>query len=169
MESPNKELAQECKRLSESCLYTSTSLFIWLRFLRLVRIVFIAVPLILGSLASWNLLADSNIEEIKVMLAVFVFIAGLLPTIYSALKIDDYLAHCKHLAGEFKNLQDRFRQVALVSSKKEFLEFEEDVKPLIERLEQARSHSITAPEWAFKKAQQKIKSGDYHFDVDEQE
>jgi len=35
-----------------------------------------------------------------------------MPTVYAALKFDDHLEECKHLAGEFKNLQDRFRSLA---------------------------------------------------------
>jgi hypothetical protein len=34
------------------------------------------------------------------------------------------------------------------------------------RLEQARKASYTTPEWCFKRAQRKVKSGDYDFDVD---
>ena len=80
--------------------------------------------------------------------------------------MDDNLATVSHLAGEFKNLEDRFRQAALVSSQKPFTEFEAEVKPLFERLEQARSKSITPPEWTFKRAQKKVKSGDCDFAVD---
>jgi hypothetical protein len=103
---------------------------------------------------------------IKLFTAICAFLAGLLPAIYAALKLDDHLDESKHLAGEFKNLQDRFRQAALVSSRKPFAEFEADVKPLIDRLEQARATSLTAPEWCFKRAQKKIKKGDYDFDLD---
>jgi hypothetical protein len=103
---------------------------------------------------------------IKLFTAICAFLAGLLPAIYTALKLDDHLDESKHLAGEFKNLQDRFRQAALVSSRKPFAEFEADVKPLIDRLEQARATSLTAPEWCFKRAQKKIKKGDYDFDLD---
>src|SRR5947209_10480170 len=115
MASKSMELAMECKRLSESCLYTSTSLFIWLRFTRYVKLAFIVAPLVLGSLASWKLLTGYNLEGVKVFTALCAFLAGLLPSIYSALKFDDHLDQSKHLAGEFKNLQDRFRQAALVS------------------------------------------------------
>jgi hypothetical protein len=166
MKSKSLELALECKRLSESCLYTSTALFIWLRLLRYLKIIFIVVPLILGAVAGWRVLTNIELQSIKYGIAICSFIAGLLPTIYSSLKLDDYLDECKHLAGEFKNLQDRFRQLALVSSKKSFAEFEADVKPLIERLENARSVSVTTPEFIFKRAQKKVKSGDYDFDVD---
>jgi hypothetical protein len=166
MPSKSVELALECQRLSESCLYTSTSLLIWLRFLRTVRVVFIVVPLFLGSLAGWKLLTGSELAWVKIVTAVSAFLAGLFPLVHSAVKLDNYLKDCAKLAGEFKNLQDRFRQAALVSSKKSFSEFERDVKPLVERLEKARSRSITPPETCFRRAKKNIKAGDYAFDID---
>jgi len=36
----------------------------------------------------------------------------------------------------------------------------------MKRLDAARSHSYTAPEWCFKRAQRKIKAGDYSFDIE---
>ncbi len=166
MPSKSAELALECKRLSEACLYTSTSLFIWLRCARYIKVLFIVAPLVLGSVASWKLLTGSDLAAIKVFTAIASFLAGLLPSIYSALKFDDHLEESKHLAAEFKNLQDRFRQAALVSSRKPFTEFESDVQALMARLEQARAESFTAPEWCFRWAQKKIKKGDYDFDID---
>src|SRR5947209_2066915 len=126
MASKSVELALECKRLSENCLYTSTTLYIYLKCLRAVRLFFIVVPLILGSVSTWNLLTSSTSRTAQITAAVCAFLAGLLPTIYAALKLDDHLAVCGTAAGEFKNLQDRFRQAALVSSKKAFEEFEAD-------------------------------------------
>jgi len=79
------------------------------------------------------------------------------------------LTCCRQLAGEFKNLQDRFRQAALISSQKPFAEFDADFQSLMKRLETARSQSYTAPEWCFKRAQAKIKAGDYAFEVDVKE
>jgi hypothetical protein len=166
MASKNSELALECKRQSESCLYTSTSLFIWLRFLRITKAVFIVVPLVLGSIAGWQVLRETHAPWVKALTSIAAFLAGLLPTVYSALKFDDHLEQCKHLTAEFKNLRDSFRQAALVSALKPFAEFEKDFQPLMRRLEQARSISYTAPEWCFKKAQEKVHKGDYDFDVD---
>lgn len=166
MSTKSGELALECRRQSESCLYTSTSLFVWLRFLGAAKLFFTVTPLLLGALASWKLLTGSELPSIKVFTAVCAFVAGLLPTVYSALKYDEYLAHCRQLAGEFKNLQDGFRRAGLVASRKAFKEFEDEVNVLIARLERARSFSITAPEWCFKRAHKKIKKGDYDFDVD---
>jgi hypothetical protein len=166
MASKNAALALECKRQSESCLYTSTSLFIWLRFLRVLKTVFIVVPLVLGAVAGWQVLEHVDSPRIKIFTSIAAFLAGLLPTVYSALKFDDHLEQCKQLTAEFKNLRDRFRQAALVSALKPFAEFEKDVEPLLQRLEQARSFSYTAPEWCFTRAQEKIHKGDYDFDVD---
>ncbi|MGA7764917.1 MAG: hypothetical protein WCA27_01705 [Candidatus Sulfotelmatobacter sp.] len=131
-----------------------------------MKIFFIVAPLILGSMAGWKLLTGYDLAAVRIFTAVCAFLAGLLPSVYAALKFDDHLDESKHLAGEFKNLQDRFRQAALVSSRKPFPEFEADVKPLLDRLEQARAASFTAPEWCFKRAQKKIKTGDYDFDLD---
>jgi hypothetical protein len=164
--SKQHELAVECKRQSENCLYTSTSLFIWLRCLRALEIIFIVIPLLMGFLAGWELLTSSNVRWVRILASICAFLAGLLPVIYAVLQFDERLDRCKELAGEFKNLQDRFRQAALVSSQKPFSEFELDFNAIMVRLEAARSHSYTAPEWCFKKAQKKVKSGDYTFDID---
>ncbi len=160
----SEELVTECKRLSESCLYTSASFFIWLRFLRTIKIILIITPLVLGSLASFQILKDAGYATLA---AIFAFLAGLIPTIYEALKIDKHINECKELAGEFKNLQDLFRKASLVSAHKSFPEFESDVNKLTERLEKARSNSVTPPEFIFRLAQKKVKSGDYDFDSDE--
>jgi len=161
-----EQLVQECRRLSEGCLYTSTSLFIWLRTLRYLKVVFIIAPLTLGSLAGGKLLLSVDSDGVRAFAAICAFLAGLLPAIYSALKYDDRLKECTFLAAEFKNLQDRFRQAALVASQKPFPEFEAQFDQLMNRLELARKPSFTTPEWCFRRAQKKIKTGDYHYDVD---
>jgi hypothetical protein len=161
-----EQLVQECRRQSEGCLYTSTALFIWLRTLRYLKVLFIVAPLILGSLAGGKLLLSVNLQSVKTFSALCAFFAGLLPAIYSALKYDDRLKECISLAAEFKNLQDRFRQAALVAAQKPFPEFEAQFNELMNRLELARKPSFTAPEWCFRRAQKKIKTGDYHYDVD---
>jgi hypothetical protein len=166
MASKNTALAIECMRLSESCLYTSTSFFIWLWFLRCLRVIFVVTPVVLGSFGGWQLLTEAQAERIRTLAALASFLAGIFPAVYAALKYDDRLARVSLLAGEFKNLQDRFRQAARVSALKTFLAFEQDVAPLVKRLEAARSDSVTPPEWCFRAAQKKIKKGDYDFDVD---
>jgi hypothetical protein len=162
----SKDLIDECRREVENCLYTSTSFFIWLRWRRCVKTIFIVAPLILGSFATWELVTQSSHPVVRVIASVAAFVAGLMPSIYAALKYDDDLEKLRLTAAEFKNLQDRFRQVAVFSSKKSFKEFEMDFQAAMERMEKVRCESLTPPEWCFKKAQKKVQSGDYHFDVD---
>lgn len=169
MASQRVELILECKRESENCLYTSTSLFIWLRWLRGLRLIFLVLPLLLGSLAGWNVLTASKSDPVSTFVAICAFVAGLLPSIHAALGLDESIGECARLAGEFKNLQDRFRQAALVSSKKPIDAFESEFHSLMQRLEEARRESITPPEWCFRCAQKKVKTKDYDFDVDVQE
>ncbi|MBX3394295.1 MAG: hypothetical protein KF841_02890 [Phycisphaerae bacterium] len=160
------DLVTECKRQVENCLYTSTAFFIWLRLLRYTRLFFVVTPLVLGSVASWKLLTQSDLQAVKLVVSLCAFFAGLLPTVYAALKFDDTLEHVKRAAADFKNLQDRFRQVAIISSKKSFADFEADFNAVMARMESARSPSLTTPEVIFRWAQRKVKSGDYTFDVD---
>lgn len=127
---------------------------------------FVVLPLFFGSLGTWKLLTTSSLESVKILVSVCSFIAGVLPAVYAGLKFDSNLDCCKQLAGEFKNLQDRFRQAALVSSQKSFAEFDAEFQRLMKRLETARANSYTAPEWCFKRAQAKINAGDYSFDID---
>ena len=167
MSDKTQELVQECRRLSESCLYTSTAFYIWLRKLRWWRGFFVVTPLILGGVAGSKLLIFDGPNS-KSVAAIAAFLAGLLPSIYSALKLDDKLRECTNAAAEFKNLQDRFRQAAQIASQKPFAEFENMFADLMNRMEIARKPSITPPERIFKAAQKKVQSGDYSFDVDAQ-
>src|SRR4051794_6909809 len=107
MSTKQLELARECKRISESCLYTSTTFFMWLRFLRAIRVIFIIVPLILGAVAGGKLLLGIDANSNQTAIAICALIAGVLPSIYAALQFDDELAEYARVAGEFKNLQDR--------------------------------------------------------------
>src|SRR5258708_28899216 len=104
MEEKIQQLVQECRRQSEGCLYTSTSLFIWLRTLRYLKVIFIVAPLVLGSLAVGKLLLSTNVENVKALSAICAFFAVLLPSIYAALKYDDPLKEFVTLPAEFKNL-----------------------------------------------------------------
>jgi hypothetical protein len=90
-------------------------------------------------------------------------IAGIAPAVYSALKLDDHLESAKALAGEYKNLEIIFADLEKVSSLKDFPTFEAEYLTARKRLEVANACAYTAPEWCFKKAQNKIKAGHYTF------
>lgn len=156
-------LKSQCAEQRERCIYTSTALFIWLRLLRKARIVFIIVPIIFGSVAGWDLL-QGNDGSFKTVTAVFAFLAGLIPAVYAALKLDEHLPTVARLAGEYKNLEILFRELEQVWSGKGFEEFEEEYKKARDRLEKANAEAYTTPEFCFRKAKKKIDAGHYSFD-----
>jgi hypothetical protein len=159
---PTQALIDECHRQSQNCRDTAVSFTIWLRTLRWIRTFSLVAPVIFGALATWQILTD-----VPVWAAVFTLLATVIPPAYRASRFDSEIEGYKSLAGEFTNLRDRFRQAALISSKKSFAEFEADTKPLIARLEKARSQTLTPPDWCFKRARRKIEAGDYTRDYDE--
>ncbi len=167
MTDKRSELIDECARQYDNCLYTSTALFIWLRWLRIFRAVFVILPILLGAVGTWKVLTKSNNPKFEIAAAVCGLIAGVIPAVYSSLKFAEHLTLCSKLAADFKNLQDRFRQAALFNSDTDLPKFEEQFEKLMKKMESARSHSYTAPEWCFHCAQEKIKKGHYKFDVDE--
>jgi len=158
-----EQIVKECNRQSESCLYTSTTLFIWLRYARWLNHGFIITPIIFSSLATWKILSQSSSPWVS---AVFALLAGLLPAIYKALDFPTNVNSIALLAAEFKNLQDRFRQAGEALSLGDPDSFFKQFAALMKCLEDARKSSITPPEWCFKLAQKKITAGHYDFVVD---
>ena len=165
MDERAQNLIAECKRQEESCLYTSTKLFEWLKALRWWRVAFVVVPIILGGLASWPLLSKQ--PELEWVAAVCALLAGLTPAVYKALDFDVSLDTLAKDAHQFKILQDRFRQAWSVAALGDFEAFKAEFDTLMDRMDAARANSITAPERFFRKAQQKISSGHYNFTVDQ--
>jgi len=166
MSTKTGELAQECRRQEESCLYMSTQLYAWLMVLRMTRFFTTLLSVVLGALGGWTLLTAIELPTVKLFVAACAFLAGLLPALYTALKLDESLELAAQLAGEFKNLEDDLRRCALVSSKKSFKEFEAEANAVFDRLKQAKAPSITVPWPFFKYARWKINKGDYSFSVD---
>jgi hypothetical protein len=159
----NQSLKAQCAEQRERCLYTSASLYLWLRTLRKVRIGFIILPIVLGGFAGWDLLKAETGHP--ALAALFALIAGILPAVYSALKLDEHLQTATKLAGEYKNLEILFGILENVSSLKAYSDFEAEFKQALERLQTASSHAYTAPEWCFRRAREKIKEGHYSFDA----
>lgn len=155
-------LIDECHRQSENCRDTAVSFTIWLRTLRWARLFCLVAPVVFGALATWQVLTG-----FPVWAAVFTLLATVIPPAYRASRFDSEIEDYQSLAGEFTNLRDRFRQAALISSKKSFAEFEADTKPLFARLEKARGRTLTPPDWCFKRARRKIEAGHYTHDYDE--
>ena len=45
MDDRTLNLIDECKRQEESCLYTSTTLFEWLKCMRVLKVIFVVAPI----------------------------------------------------------------------------------------------------------------------------
>ncbi len=159
-------LIAECRRQEESCLYMSTTIFEWLKSLRFWRVMFVVVPIVLGALATWPLLAKQS--DMEWLTAVCALLAGLIPAVYKALDLDVNLAVLAKQAHEFKTLQDRFRQAWRITAASGFDGLKARFDALMERMDAARATSLTAPERFFRKAQKKIAKGHYTFGIDGQ-
>jgi hypothetical protein len=154
----------ECRRQEESCLYTSTTLYIWLRRVRRQKQFFVITPIVIGGIAGLSILKDWGLDWVAAMLAL---IASLFPALGDALKFETSVDEISRLAAEFKALQDRFRRTATITALSDLQAAEDTLSELMDRMDIARSSSITPPESAFKEAQQKIGEGHYNFSVDQ--
>jgi hypothetical protein len=153
----------ECRRQEESCLYTSTTLYIWLRRVRLHKQIFVGAPIIIGGGAGIALLKAALPDWIMALMA---FFASLFPALADGLKIETSVDEITRLAADFKALQDRFRRAATITALTDVNTAEQTLAELMDRMDVARSTSITPPEWAFEEARRKIDAGHYSFAVD---
>ena len=164
-----ENLIAECLRQEESCLYTSAGLYIWQKRSRVWKNIFIVAPIVLGGVASSQILSDSDNKLTSYAAAGLALLAGFFPAIYEALGMDMRVREIGASAAEFNNLKDRFRVLATVKAHSEFEEFDAAFEQLMDRMDAARSTSPPLPEWCFEKARLKIEGGDYAFKIDEKE
>jgi hypothetical protein len=158
-----KAIAEEARRQEESCLYTSTSLYLWLRQVRRQKQIFVIAPIILAAIAGFSAFKE---HVPAVLVASLTLIAGLFPALADALKITTSVDEITASAASFKALQDRFRRLATITVLSDVDAAEAALAELMDRMDVARSSSITPPERYFTAAQAKIKGGDYDFSVD---
>lgn len=157
------EIRVEALRQEENCLYTSTALYGWLRTVKIQHGIVVLTPIILTALAGFSYIKD-------LVPAWAVALAGLLSTLIPSLaKALDFETHVKDLkdaAGEFKSLQDRFRQLAKILVHGDVTAAEARLSELMDRLDAVRGKSIVVPQKHFEAAQAKIKGGAYDFSID---
>lgn len=156
-------IASEARRQEESCLYTSTTHYLWLRRVRVHNAIFIVAPIILGALAGFSVLKDFAPDWVIAALA---FLASLFPALANGLKIQTSVDEIAANAAMYKSLQDRFRQLATIGVLSDLDSAESGLRDLMDRMDVARSTSLTAPEKYFRLAQKKISDGHYDFGVD---
>jgi hypothetical protein len=157
-----KALKEECLNQFQNCGYTALTFTVWLRILRWIKIFSLASPVVLGAVATWNIVGES----MPALAAVCAFLAVLIPPTFQAAKLDGSIKQYTTMVGEFTNLRDRFRQLADISSLKSVEEFEAAVAPILGRLEKARARALTPPHWCFLMARRQWQAGYYKPDED---
>ena len=159
MDARTQDLIEECKRQEESCLYTSATLFEWLKSMRRYRVLFVVAPIILGGIAAWPIFKQQPGYEWLTGLCAL--LAGITPAIYKALNLDVSLDVIAKHAHQYKILQDRFRQAWRVSALGTQDEFVKEFQALMAGMDAARSASLMPPECFFKEARKEIMAGHY--------
>jgi hypothetical protein len=156
-------IASEARRQEESCLYTSTMLYLWLRRVRRHNQIFIVAPIILGAAAGFSVFQETLPPW---AIATLALLASLFPALATGLNIQTSVSEIATSAALFKSLQDRFRQLATITVLSDSDAAESELRDLMDRLDMARANSITAPEKWFSAAKKKIEAGHYSFAVD---
>jgi len=155
-------LIAECDREEENCLYTSTSFFIWLRTLKIMRAALWVLGAV-GSIVSASSILGGDLGY-PIIMAGLALTGVLLPGLIKAVRLDFAIKEYSIAAAAFKNLQGEFRRASRVWSNKPLTDFEAEARKTIEKMSAARRPSLTPPEWCFRMAQKKVKRGDYHPD-----
>lgn len=157
------EIAVEAMRQSESALYTSTMLYIWLRRVRFQQRFVTLAPIVLTALAGFSYV-QAWVPAWG--LALLAFASTLIPAVAEKLEIETHVDELKRLAAEYKSLQDRFRILGKILVRGPRETAEQELKSLMDRMDVTRASSISPPERYYEQAKQKIKRGDYDFSVD---
>ena len=103
----------------------------------------------------------------NVVVATCTVLAGVATAIYKALDLDVSLDLLAKQANQFKILQDRFRQASRVSALlDDQADFQAEFDTRMGEMDALRLSSLPPPERFFKRAQAKVRSGDYAFGID---
>ncbi|MCY4305561.1 MAG: hypothetical protein OXC62_12425 [Aestuariivita sp.] len=157
----HKALVKECLEQSRNALYTSTSFFIWLRCLKIIRNALWVAAAISGVAAASISSKPLLYENMNILVAALSLLAVVFPAIIKALRLEEAIKDYSIKALEFKNVEGALRRAANVWSNKPYEEFEKEAKIALEKLDIVREGSLTPPERCFKIAQKKIRSEDY--------
>ncbi len=155
----HKALIKECREQSRNALYTSTSFFIWLRCLKIIRAALWIIAAACGAVAASTVL--SRYENLELLIAGLALLGVILPGVMKAVKLDETIDAYNDAAPNFKNVQGVLRRAADIWSHKPWNEFEKEAREALATLDRARECALTPPEWCFKAAQRKVQSGDY--------
>ena len=165
LKAAHEALVQECREQSRNALYTSTSFFIWLRWLKFIRAVFWTAAAVAGAAAASTVLSQN--ENLELLIAALALLGVILPGVVKAVKLDETIDAYTDAAANLKNGEGELRRTAEVWSHNSWDKFEKEARSALASLDGARKLALTPPEWCFKSAQVKVRSGDYDPDPTE--
>ena len=157
-------IVAEAQDHQENCKYTAAAMFEWQKCVRFWKNLWIVLPIVLGALASSQVLQGVEGRAAAFAIALAGLLAGLLPAIYDALGIEIHEGRTLQLANEYSNLRDRFRALARMAESMSDDEAGTAFEELISRLEAARQQSPSIPDKYFDRGSIKVKSGVYEPD-----
>ncbi len=115
-----------------------------------------------GAIAASDIVAEwATIPAAEAFLALFALLGVILPAGIKGSGLDDAIKSYEACGATFKNLEGEFRRLAKVWSNKSLTVFEAEARNVVARADEARSASLTPPEWCFQAARKKIQGGDY--------
>ncbi len=158
-----ESLRTECLEQARNTLYTSTSFYIWLRWLRFWRALIWFAAVVCSTVAASSIVSDFGWPASVV--AGLTLAGVLLPAVVKALKLDETIELYSEQAAKFKNVESRLGRAGRIWSEGSPELFEKEARSAFEDLDKARLVSLTPPEWCFKRAQKKVQSGDYDPDA----
>lgn len=154
-----EKLKRECLEQSRNTLYTSTTFFIWLKYLRVIRGAIWFLAAVCGTAAASTVIADFAVP--KLLTAGMTLAGVLLPAVIKALNLDETIDAYAEQAAHFKNVEGRLGRAGRVWSEKSEEEFEKEAREAFADLDKARLASLTPPDWCFRAAQKKVQNGNY--------
>ena len=154
-------IVQECKVQAEACRYTAAALYEWLAEASFRNRLWNAVPILLGALASYGVLSNA----FPIAASFLALVAGLLPSIYEKLELKAHTGEILAQAGQYKNLENRFRQAAVITALEDDPEsLRVEFGSLMRSIEDIRARPLVVPERHFQAGRVKVKDGRYQPD-----
>jgi hypothetical protein len=160
VEARRQALISECQGEEENCLYTSTTFFIWLRWIKFFRGFLWAVGAIGSVVAASHILKD-NSDQYRILIAGAALAGVVCPALIRTLHLDTSITDYASAAAQFKNLQAEFRRLSQIWSLKDYEDFERDAEKAFAALSEVRQRSLTPPEICFLLARKKVRKGHY--------
>ena len=158
MTDQHKAIIQECKIQAESCQYTAAALYKWLAKAKRNNMLWNVVPIVFGAFASFSFLQDFS----PFLASFLALVAGFLPSVYEKLELQEHTDEILAQAGQYKNLENRFKQSATVTAldtDKDTLKVE--FATLMRQIEDLRARPLVIPEKYFQAGRKEIKDGRY--------